>query len=104
MEWTEAAKVLGIAIEAPYSVRLSSGIEISVDFCLPQFGYPNGMLVVSDYETIRHLTDQIVADGFGFSCLSRKNRQEAHSLDTFKAVLRDWSWNSETSPPRWYNE
>ena len=101
-EWCEIAARWKLSIEAPYEVKLSSG-SITVPVLLRDFGAPKGMLLVTDYETIAPYAKELVALGFGYSCLSasRGSYNPAVDDESIRTMLEDWGWSGASEPPQW---
>jgi hypothetical protein len=66
------------------------------------FGAANGMLIVRDYEEVRHVLGSVTAAGFGFSVLEEPDPREPFVLDVYSDVLRDWGWaGNVVDKPSW---
>ena len=59
------------------------------------------MLLVTSYEDIAAVAEQLVAAGFGYSCL---DDSPGPDLDEPEIVdmLRDWGWSGSGDAPSWY--
>ena len=88
-EWMRAARDLGLRVIAPFTVELSSGARIEVEFLLKDFGALNGMLIVTDFSRIAPYSKEILEAGYGFSTLSEPHEIEPYNRDDFIEVLRD---------------
>jgi hypothetical protein len=59
------------------------------------------MLLVTSYQDIAAVTEQLVSAGFGYSCLDDLPGtvpDEAQIID----MLRDWGWSGSGEAPSWY--
>ena len=101
-EWSQIADQLGLSIEVPFEIFLSSGKKISVDVLLKNFGGKGGMCIVCDFDKIGECTDELVNLGFGFSTLSEPDIGEEIDLESTKEMLRDWGWVGSGEKPLWY--
>jgi hypothetical protein len=88
--WREAARDLGLNLEAPFVLLLPSGGEVPARLLLRHFGAAHGMIVVTDFEAIRCVCEQVVAAGYGFSTLSEPRPGERYDRESFITMLRDW--------------
>lgn len=89
----------------PFEVKLASGL-IAVPVRLQHFGAPNGMLLVTNYETIAPYADELVRLGFGYSCLSEPRAPHSPEIDdeSIRDMLVDWGWSGAGEPPRWLGQ
>ena len=79
---------------------LASG-RLTVPVLLEEFGAPRGMLLVTSYEDIAAVTDQLVSAGFGYSCLDDSPSTDVDESQIVD-MLRDWGWSGKGEAPRWY--
>jgi hypothetical protein len=100
--WSEAARDLGLHIQFPFSLVLECGAMIEARFLLKNFGFENGMIIVTDYSTINGFGDEIVAAGYGFSTLSEPRAGDLYNREVFIDMLSDWTWSGpESLRPEW---
>ncbi|XDD49564.1 hypothetical protein AB3N59_14320 [Leptospira sp. WS92.C1] len=100
--WQLAALELQIEIEVPSSFSLPSGDKIDVTFIVKNFGAPNGMLIVSDYNSIHTFTEKILNAGYGYSTIDEPLESEEYSKENLKELLNDWGWcGPDSSKPSW---
>ena len=88
--WRHAAQKRGLKVRTPFVLRLPDGTKLTAEVLLEDFGAPNGMFIVSDYDRIRDHTDAIIAAGFGYTCMSQPSASEISSLEGIDACLEDW--------------
>jgi hypothetical protein len=101
--WHEASLDLGVRCEAPFRLRLNSGVTVVARLLLRDFGAVNGMLIVTDYSRLRAYTEEIVAAGFGYSTLSEPSPDEKYDRESFIEMLQDWGWaGPEHLRPSWW--
>ena len=100
--WREAARDLGLDVEAPFVLLLPSGGEVRARLLLRHFGAVHGMLVVTDDEEIWCVRERVVAAGYGFSAMNEPRPGERYKWESFVAMLRDWGWSGpEAARPEW---
>ncbi len=101
-KWSEAARDLGLDIQFPFTLVLDCGAHIGARLLLKNFGFVNGMIIVTDFEPIRDFADEIVAAGYGFSTLSEPSAGDLYNREVFIEILRDWTWSGpEALRPKW---
>lgn len=101
-EWASAARLLGLETIAPFSVTLPSGTRVCAEVLVKHFGAANGMLIVRDYEQVRHVQGELEEAGFGFSVLEDPRANEPFVLEEFADILRDWGWAGKADEePEW---
>ena len=101
-QWRVAASDLGLDIQIPFSLFLISGACVNADLLLRRFGYTNGMLIITDYSKVAHISAEITEAGYGYSTLAEPRDDENYNRDEFIEMLRDWGWaGSETERPHW---
>jgi hypothetical protein len=60
------------------------------------------MIVVTDFEEIRRVCEQVVGAGYGFSTLTEPRPGERYDRESFIVMLRDWGWSGpEAARPEW---
>ncbi len=93
-EWIESSERLGLSIRLDYAVPLREK-RLIVPVLLEGYGAENGMLLVTDFDLIRDVDDELATLGYGFSCLS----PPAGPIDwpSVMKMLQDWG---ATSPGR----
>ncbi len=101
-KWSKAARDLGLDIQFPFTLVLDCGAHIEARLLLKNFGFENGMIIVTDFEPIRDFADEIVAAGYGFSTLSEPSAGDLYNREVFIEMLRDWTWSGpEALRPEW---
>jgi len=68
-EWIGISEKLGLSVQLDYAVPLREK-RLVVPVLLEGFGAEKGMLLVTDFDLIRDEAEELVALGYGFSCLS----------------------------------
>lgn len=96
--WLDLGKRLGIEIVAPFELSLT-GVRVRFTALLPQFGAPRGMVVDSDSDTIGQHGKELIAAGYGFSCVGCNGSQD--DLEPARGMLADWGWTSDLPKPDW---
>jgi hypothetical protein len=98
--WVRIAERFGLKVQIPFHVELANG-QLTVPVLLEEFGAQRGMLLVTSYQDIAAVTDQLVSAGFGYSCL---DDSPGTDLDEPQIVdmLRDWGWSGGGGAPSWY--
>ena len=97
----EAAKELGVKIQAPFRLNLSKQ-EIEFDVHVLDFGGPKGILVISfldpDFSSKAKFAHEagFSCSGLNPECYTVFNRQEF--IDKFD----DWKWCGKGKSPEWY--
>jgi hypothetical protein len=79
-----------LSVEIGPRIVLRDGSPVFADVLLLGYGAANGMLIVEDFSTISGHADEIVASGFGYSCMSDPGEAETVSSSEIKEVLADW--------------
>jgi hypothetical protein len=96
--WKEAGRRFGFRVISPYTLSLNN-VSISVAALLPEFGAPQGMLLVSDYSQLQGYLQDIEVAGYGFSVLSADGSEPVRS--SVVEVLADWGWSGQGPEPSW---
>jgi hypothetical protein len=97
--WRMAAQDLRIEIVVPYVLWLRDGERVQADLLVKDFG---PMLIGTEAaeETFRRLSDQLAAEGYGYSIFC--GEELAYDREQFIAILRDWGWTgAEEQRPAW---
>jgi hypothetical protein len=97
--WMQVATRLGLHVDCPFSVTVGSD-RVTVPVRLREFGAAKGMLLVTEYSTIRPYAEALVDLGFGYSCLS----ESVVSSDSIVDVLNDWGWAGAGEQPDWLSK
>jgi hypothetical protein len=101
-EWRQYRDRLGIEFVSPFVLTID-GRKLKVDLLLRNFGGPNGMVVVTDYSTIKPYTDRLVHLGYGYSVLPEpRGDMSEEDLRTAIEMFSDWGWSGpEAAKPAW---
>ena len=98
--WQLASKDLGIEVVAPYRLMLKCGVAVEATLLVRDFGASRGMLLSITYEQFRVVTDELVAEGYGYSVFSGKDL--SYDQTYFVEILNDWGWTGpENRRPSW---
>jgi hypothetical protein len=87
-QWIEVADRLGLDVRLSREIALGGGM-LTVSVQLRGYGAPRGMVLVPDFDLIEEVADELVALGYGFSCIGEPG---AGSVDWVHVedILRDW--------------
>lgn len=99
--WIRIAERFGLKVQIPFQLEVASE-RLTVPVLLEEFGATRGMLLVTSYQDIAAVTEQLVSAGFGYSCLDDSpgdHLDEAEIID----MLRDWGWSGNGDAPSWYS-
>lgn len=97
-EWIEIARTLGLRIQLSFELALFSK-RLIAPVLLEEYGGENGMLLVTDFEDVREVTEELDKLGYSFSCmiepLIELNPSEADEeyWNSVNDMLRDWGRN-----------
>jgi hypothetical protein len=99
--WRSAAAELGVSVVGPIDVTVETG-TFSVDLLVRGFGARNGMIVVTNYDTIKTHLKALLEGGYGYSCFDPPSDGVRLSSDDIIELLEDWSWAGSTNEkPAW---
>ena len=98
--WVRIAERFGLKVQIPFQVELANA-RLTVPVLLEEFGAQRGMLLVTSYQEIASVTEQLLSAGFGYSAL---DDSPGADLDEPQIVdmLRDWGWSGSGDAPSWY--
>lgn len=90
--WREAANHRRLTLEIPYTVNLQAR-TVTFPVLLRGFGPHSGMLLVTDLEAINTFEEELIAQGFGYSCLLQLETpfSAERDLKHLDELLLDWS-------------
>jgi len=95
--WRMAGVDLAIRVVAPFTHKLPDGRAIEFEAWLPDFGGPNGALVMSECSRTSIENSQIWS-----SVVMAAYRQYERRL--FADTLDDWQWSGQKGDePSWYS-
>jgi hypothetical protein len=105
IEWLErAADSLGLVVERDYEVVLPGHPKTHVAARVLNVGGRMGMLIFERYEDAKHLADQLVGAGYGYTVLDQPRPNEAFDLESYREMAADWGWSGPIdSKPNWFN-
>lgn len=93
--WAHLARDLGLRAQIPFQVTVGERI-VEIPVLLEDFGAQRGMLLVTEWSTIAPIEAQLVALGFGYSCLSEP--PDSESREGLADMLSDWGWSGAGQP------
>jgi hypothetical protein len=93
--WARQAEDLGLRVQVPFQIAVGQRM-VEVPVLLEDFGAQRGMLLVTEWSTIAAIEDQLVALGFGYSCLSEPSEME--NREGLAGMLSDWGWYGAGQP------
>ncbi len=91
-EWIEISEFLGLDIQLSYEIELGYK-RLTVPVLLEGFGADKGMLLVTDFDLIADVVEELVNIGYGFSCLSEP-LLEPIDWKSVEEMLLDWGVTS----------
>lgn len=89
--WRETALMLGLDIEGPLELDLATGV-MPVDLLVRDFGAPNGIAIISDYEAILPHRTALTAQGYTASSFKPPAPGVHLSPEDIIELLADWTW------------
>lgn len=97
--WQFAGAALNVTVLAPYQITLRDQRVVDVEAFLPDFGSPNGIVLVELEDEAR--TSLIATSLTYYSMVS--SAYEAFEAQQFIATLNDWGWfGPPDKAPPWY--
>jgi hypothetical protein len=87
-KWIEISEVLGLNIQLSFEIELGDR-RLTVPVLLEGYGWDKGMLLVTDFDTIGDVYEELVDLGYGFSCLSEPSSVPI-DWKSVEEMLRDW--------------
>ena len=97
--WREAGTRLKVRVVAPFTFELPDGSTVDVEALLPDFGGPQGALVVALADEARG--NRAAAGPYFVSLLADSYCRYEEQL--FRATLDDWGWfGAALERPPWY--
>jgi hypothetical protein len=99
--WKLVSEDLGIDIVSPFEVVFSDSGRLRVAALVRNFGPPRGMLIASNYDTLKPYVQKIIEHGYGYSA-KLGNSPAEYNRATMLDILRDWGWSgAEDKRPPW---
>lgn len=98
--WRHLASQYGLRVDTPFTLHVG-GREVTVPVRLRDFGGRHGMLLVTQSALVLPLSEDLVALGFGYSCLDAPEDPETVHHESLVDMLADWGWSGEGTPPAW---
>lgn len=102
-EWKELAKILDLHIELNFPIQTAHSHFIA-PVLLRNFGAKFGMILVTDFQSIKSIADELYERGYGFSTLSEPSENEKTDKESTMEMLYDWGWSGSGEPPSWYDK
>jgi|ERR1035437_212558 hypothetical protein len=98
-QWEEARDDLGLDLIIPFDIDLGPDVTIHAELLVKNFGCPNGMIVVREYDAIKKSLTQIDELDYGYSVL---DWQDPYDRESMVEMLSEWGWTGPTSEaPEW---
>jgi hypothetical protein len=95
-----ASEDLRFEIKLDHEQVLSSGRIVKCPVFVPGFGSSKGTLIFSSVGEFWDFRNEIIADGFGFSCLS--DYDDTYDRESTIEMLSEWGWaGSQENKPDW---
>ena len=89
-QWIEISERLGLDIRLSYEIEIEFGCRrLTVPVLLEGYGADRGMVLVTDFDLIEDVADELVGLGYGFSCLGEPSPGPIDWKDV-EEMLRDW--------------
>ena len=90
--WIEISEFLGLDIQLSHEIELGDK-RLTVPVLLEGFGADKGMLLVTDFDLVADVAEELANIGYGYSCLSEPL---SGSIDwkSVEEMLRDWGATS----------
>lgn len=98
--WREAARDLGVRVEAPFFAADPSGSAIRFDALVRDLGWPKGTLVTPLDESPRQRN--AVSDLGYSSCSLNLDVFGTYVRADYIALMRDWIWVADGPVPSWH--
>lgn len=87
-QWVEISELLGLDIRLSYEIELGDR-KLTVPVLLAGYGVDKGMVLVTDFDLIEDVADELVGLGYGFSCLGEPLPGPI-DWEGVEEMLRDW--------------
>jgi hypothetical protein len=99
--WKTVSEDLKIDIVTPFEVIFSDGARLRVAALVRNFGRPQGMLVVFDYDQLKPYVQKIIENGYGYVAQLGSSPGE-YNRAAMVDILSDWGWSgAEDRRPLW---
>ncbi|MEM7169858.1 MAG: hypothetical protein AAF530_06785 [Pseudomonadota bacterium] len=103
--WRQASEDLGFEIIVPFELSIDRNISITAALLVKNFGYRNGMIVISDYKVVEPYKSKIVGLGYGYSTFSEFRDSEKYDRASYIDILSDWTWaGADHKKPSWVKD
>jgi len=102
-EWKELARILDLDIKLNFRIQTAHSHFIA-PVLLKNFGAELGMILVTDFQSIKSIADELFDRGYGFSTLSEPSENEETDKNSTMEMLYDWGWTGSCEPPPWYDK
>jgi hypothetical protein len=94
--WARLARDLDLRVQIPFQVVVGQS-TVDIPVLLEDFGAQRGMLLVTEWASIATIEAQLVALGFGYSCMSEPTSSD-FTAEGLPEMLSDWGWSGVTQP------
>ncbi|HEX8310706.1 MAG TPA: hypothetical protein VF614_05270 [Chthoniobacteraceae bacterium] len=101
--WTQASRELGIAIEAPFTLRTADG-EFVFPALIREFGSPFGTLVLSGAIRGHDKRAFAAAQAAGYFVSVLADGYARYDRQSFIETLDDWQFFGAQPQPSWYSD
>jgi hypothetical protein len=100
--WLTAAEDLQIRVVHPFEFRTRTGaIGRTMGVYLPDFGSPNGTIVLSRFDPDD--IEDLIEDASYFSSGLNPRTYEPYKRQLYIQTLSDWGWYGTSASPTWYD-
>ena len=100
--WQDLARIFDLDIELNFPIQTENSLFIA-PVLLRNFGAELGMILVTDFQSIKSISDELQNQGYGFSTLSEPLENEEFDKNSTMEMLYDWGWSGSGKPPGWYD-
>jgi hypothetical protein len=99
-KWEQARDDLGLDLVIPFDLDLGNDVTIHAELLIRNFGCPNGMIIVREYDVVKKSLAQIDALDYGFSVLDEPHGP--YDRATMIEMLSEWGWTGPMAEaPQW---
>lgn len=99
------ANELELRIVAPFGIRLPSGLELTAEALFPDFGAPNGTVVIESRSRVAGVGSELKKLHYTLSSFRAPLEGQEVNIQSYADMFREWGWSSgERQPPSWLSE
>lgn len=92
-ELSRAAIACGLEIKLDVPLRLPSGRTVVALVHIEGLGAKNGMIIVTSFDAVEELIDELAENDYGFSVMEESTMKESYDLGGYIEVFNDWGWS-----------